>query len=214
MPFYARCSFNLFPTLSDLTSDHKYTLGFLQLTMELLCEKGLWSVAAFGAVIYAFLRLKTGGNHEEDWSDCDSESGSESGVASQKTKGSINNSYSLLDAPYKMVLVVNMELGMAKGKIAAQCGHAVLGAYKRARANARSAVTWWEHTGQAKIAIKGPNLDTLMNLRDKAQAKGLVTYMVADAGRTQIAAGSRTVLAIGPAPVKCFDGITDGLKLL
>jgi hypothetical protein len=34
----------------------------------------------------------------------------------------INNSYSILDAPYKLVLCINMELNMGKGKIAAQCG--------------------------------------------------------------------------------------------
>ncbi len=31
-----------------------------------------------------------------------------------------------------MVLVVRTDLGMGKGKIAAQCGHATLGAYKKA----------------------------------------------------------------------------------
>ena len=43
---------------------------------------------------------------------------------------------------------------------------------------------------------------------------GLVTYIVEDAGRTQIAAGSKTVLAIGPAPVHAFEEITKHLKLL
>ena len=37
---------------------------------------------------------------------------------------------------------------------------------------------------------------------------GLVTYIVADAGRTQIAAGSQTVLAIGPATAKLLEYIT------
>lgn len=47
-----------------------------------------------------------------------------------------------------------------------------------------------------------------------AQIKGLITYVVEDAGRTQIAAGSRTVLAIGPAPVSVFESLTGHLKLL
>ena len=46
------------------------------------------------------------------------------------------------------------------------------------------------------------------------QAKSLVTFIVEDAGRTQIAAGSRTVLGIGPAPVKVIDSIASHLKLL
>jgi PTH2 family peptidyl-tRNA hydrolase len=33
-------------------------------------------------------------------------------------------------------------------------------------------------------------------------------------GRTQIAAGSRTVLGIGPGPVKTIDKVTSHLKLL
>lgn len=37
---------------------------------------------------------------------------------------------------------------MGKGKIAAQCGHAVLGAYKRCEKLAPSALQWWERLGQ------------------------------------------------------------------
>ena len=33
---------------------------------------------------------------------------------------------------HKLVLVVRTDLGMGKGKIAAQCGHATLACYKRA----------------------------------------------------------------------------------
>jgi len=48
----------------------------------------------------------------------------------------------------------------------------------------------------------------------KAAQKGIPYYIVEDAGRTQIAAGSRTVLALGPAPVRLFDGVTSHLKLM
>ena len=48
----------------------------------------------------------------------------------------------------------------------------------------------------------------------QADAAGLVTYMVMDAGKTQIASGSRTVLGIGPAPETAVLGITDRLKLM
>ena len=59
-----------------------------------------------------------------------------------------------------------------------------------------------------------PTEAELHALRDLAKTAGLITYQVEDAGRTQIAAGSRTVLAIGPAPVKEVDQITGHLKLL
>jgi PTH2 family peptidyl-tRNA hydrolase len=41
-----------------------------------------------------------------------------------------------------------------------------------------------------------------------AKEAGLPCYTVVDAGRTQIAAGSRTVCGIGPAPVSVIDKIT------
>lgn len=67
---------------------------------------------------------------------------------------------------------------------------------------------------QAKVAVKVDNDEALFELARMAQLKGLVTYIVEDAGRTQIAAGSKTVLAIGPAPVSVFEGLTGHLKLL
>ncbi len=51
-------------------------------------------------------------------------------------------------------------------------------------------------------------------LEQKATALGLNTYIVHDAGRTQIPAGSQTVLAIGPAPKSLIDQVTGHLKLL
>ena len=128
--------------------------------------------------------------------------------------GSIRDSYGLLDAPYKMVLCVNMGLKMEKGKIAAQCSHATLGAFKMASQYSASAVRWWQRTGQAKIAVKIDNDLKMEELAAVARKAGLVTYIVMDAGRTQIAAGSKTVLAIGPAPVKVIDKFTSSLKLL
>ena len=62
--------------------------------------------------------------------------------------------------------------------------------------------------------MKVENDAQLLELEAKARAAGLISYVVLDAGRTQIAAGSRTVLAIGPAPAAVIDKITSHLKLL
>ena len=48
----------------------------------------------------------------------------------------------------------------------------------------------------------------------QATEHGIQCYIVVDAGRTQIAPNSRTVLAIGPAPVDELDTVTGHLKLL
>lgn len=59
--------------------------------------------------------------------------------------------------------------------------------------------------------------DAILNrneLRGKADGAGLPTYTVADAGRTQVAAGSKTVLVIGPGTKASVDTLTRHLRLL
>lgn len=51
-------------------------------------------------------------------------------------------------------------------------------------------------------------------LHAQAMSLGLCARVIHDAGRTQIAAGSATVLGIGPAPKGRIDEVTGGLKLL
>ncbi len=126
----------------------------------------------------------------------------------------ILNNYKPEDGPFKLVLCVNNSLGMGKGKIAAQCCHATLGAYKLALRHCQTVLQEWEEDGQAKVAVRVDTEEEMSVLQAQALAAGLVTYFVEDAGRTQIAAGSRTVLAIGPAPTYAFQGITSHLKLL
>jgi len=117
------------------------------------------------------------------------------------------------DAPYKLVLCVNNDLGMGKGKIAAQCGHAAVGCYKVASKQCPSGLRAWERTGCAKIALKTPATE-MEHLAIQALERDLPIYLVEDAGRTQIAAGSQTVLGIGPAPTWAFEGLTTHLKLM
>ena len=184
-----------------------------------------FGAGAFAYRIYQhyFIDKNNNNNDDEEWSDDDDDEDDDDDDNDNSNKTKIikpnkslliKNNYGLLNAPYKMVFVVNMELGMGKGKIGAQCGHATLGVYKRSRKHARTAIKWWETTGQKKICCKGPNLQVILEVQQKAEAAGLVTYLIADAGHTQIAPGSKTVLAIGPAPEASFVGITDHLKLL
>ncbi|KAJ2490016.1 hypothetical protein IWW37_003491 [Coemansia sp. RSA 2050] len=113
----------------------------------------------------------------------------------------------------KLVLIIRTDLGMSKGKIAAQCSHATLGCYKRALKQAPAMLKAWEFTGQAKVTLKCSSEEELVDLQKKAQAAGLVAQSICDAGRTQIAAGSRTVLGIGPGPVSAVDRVSGHLKL-
>jgi PTH2 family peptidyl-tRNA hydrolase len=54
----------------------------------------------------------------------------------------------------------------------------------------------------------------MLALQDRARALGIGAEVVADAGRTQIDAGSLTVLGVGPAPKSLIDQVTGELKLL
>eukprot|EP00047_Mylnosiga_fluctuans_P008726 m.8562 g.8562 ORF g.8562 m.8562 type:complete len:191 (+) comp2302_c0_seq1:2-574(+) len=113
----------------------------------------------------------------------------------------------------KMVLIVRQDLKMGAGKAAAQCCHATLGAFQLACDEHPEMVAAWEEGGQAKITLKAPDEKTLMDLYQTARKAGLVAYVVRDAGRTQIPAGSKTVLAIGPAPISLVDSVAGHLKL-
>lgn len=133
----------------------------------------------------------------------------------------------------KMVLVVRTDLGMTKGmyicfyniqcveltftgKIGAQCGHATLACYKHFLRHAPESVILkrWERMGQAKVALQVKGEEELEILQAQAVSLGLVAHIIHDAGRTQIASGSATVLGIGPAPKGVIDQVTGHLKLL
>lgn len=121
-----------------------------------------------------------------------------------------------LDFPerYKMVLITPNDLKLGKGKLGAQCGHAALGAYKRALKRDKTKVKRWEISGQAKIVLRVENEVELLQIEKEAKEAGLTTFMVMDAGRTQIAFGTKTVLAIGPDVIERIDAITKRLKLM
>ncbi|KAI9593069.1 peptidyl-tRNA hydrolase, partial [Syncephalis fuscata] len=106
------------------------------------------------------------------------------------------------------VLVVRTDLGMTKGKAAAQCCHAAIGCYKKLSRTNPQILRHWETYGQAKITLKCSDEAEMLTLEAAAKEAGLCAKSICDAGRTQIAAGSRTVLAIGPGPVKLIDQVT------
>jgi len=101
------------------------------------------------------------------------------------------------------------------GKIAAQCGHATLACYKALESsNQRSLLDRWERGGQAKVALQVRSEDELELLQAQAMSLGVCARIIHDAGRTQIASGSATVLGVGPAPKSIVDQVTGELKLL
>ena len=161
----------------------------------------------------------------------------------------------------KMVLVVRRDLEMGKGKVGAQCGHAVsevflvvffpgfffslegrerllqnekthspppppslstktptktfqaVGLYKRLRRARDDRLKAWEQAGSTKVCLRVDDEVGLLAVAEGARRLGLPSHVVADAGRTQVAAGSRTVLAVLGAGGE-VDKLTGRLKLL
>lgn len=114
---------------------------------------------------------------------------------------------------FKMILVVRNDLKMGKGKVAAQCSHAAVAAYKQVQRRNPELLKQWEYCGQPKVVVKAPDEETLVNLLGQAREVGLTVSLIQDAGRTQIAPGSRTVLGVGPGPADLIDRVTGDLKL-
>jgi len=87
-------------------------------------------------------------------------------------------------------------------------------AYKQSRTKDPSSLTLWENSGQPKIAVKVDTEEELLAIAEKSRELGLVTSIIRDAGRTQIAPGSKTVLGVGPGNAELVDKVTGHLKLL
>lgn len=117
---------------------------------------------------------------------------------------------------YKMVFVVNSQLEMGVGKIAAQVAHAALGLHQILLQDepkyGDSLFKWFEY-GETKIVLKGDSTEHLVALEKDAMNVGLPVYLVQDAGKTQVRAGSTTVLAIF-GRIDLVDSVTGSLSLL
>lgn len=122
-------------------------------------------------------------------------------------------SFDNVSGEYKMVFVVRNDLKMGKGKVAAQCGHAAIGAYQDMKRTNPELLKRWESMGCMKVVVKAPDELIFHKVSADARKLGLSTHIVRDAGRTQIAPGSKTVLCVGPGTAKEVDLVTGNLKL-
>ena len=186
-------------------------------------------IAVGAATVYAYSWFR---GRREDEDDENSDSDSDDEDDERLAKKLKLNSLPVRDdyvgdgsEPYKMLLIFNMELyklssktgemkavKMSPGKAAAQSGHATLGAYRRGMRLCPNACRDWLRIGQMKITVKCPSVEELLALEERCAAAGLNTYLIRDAGHTEIEPGSRTVLAVGPAPASALDPITRHLK--
>ena len=112
---------------------------------------------------------------------------------------------------FKQAIVIRSDLDMGRGKLISQATHASLMAYKLAKPSDASE---WEDGGSKKITLKVGSEAELLEVFKKARAAKLPAALVKDAGHTQVAPGTATAVAIGPAPEAEVDRVTGELKLL
>lgn len=110
----------------------------------------------------------------------------------------------------KQAIVARTDLGMGRGKLAAQVAHASLSAYEDTDSRTRKK---WKGEGQKKVVLKGKSEQTLFELADRAEREGLPHAIVRDAGRTQLEPGTVTALAVGPGEERVVDRVTGDLSL-
>ncbi|MBZ3869908.1 Peptidyl-tRNA hydrolase 2, mitochondrial [Sciurus carolinensis] len=176
---------------------------FKSLVMEYLAHPGTLSLAAgvaCGMCLGWGLRVRFGMLSKNSTSETEKGTETEASILGESGE-------------YKMILVVRNDLKMGKGKVAAQCSHAAVSAYKQVQRRNPEVLKQWEFCGQPKVVVKAPDEETLIELLTHAKMLGLTVSLIQDAGRTQIEPGSRTVLGIGPGPADLIDKVTGHLKL-
>ena len=113
---------------------------------------------------------------------------------------------------YKLALLVRNDLNMSKGKIVAQCGHAVVDATLLSHKN--NTIFRWKDEGETIIALKVKNEKTLLTILNIANRKNIPHGYIVDEGRTQVAHDTITVGFVGPYNEEKIDKLVGQLKLL
>ena len=93
-----------------------------------------------------------------------------------------------------MYLIASKSPELSPGKLAAQVSHGAV----------MSVILWqdrlqeWvdQEPSQQKIVLEVKDTDKLLKVREKLEANGVHTFLVRDAGKTEIPSGTPTVLAV------------------
>ena len=113
----------------------------------------------------------------------------------------------------KQVIVLRADLGMGRGKTAAQVAHAAVEAMEKISRDFPEWVEKWKEQGQEKVVLKVDSERELVLLFEQVKKK-FPAALIKDAGRTQIAPGTITCFGVGPVPEQEIDEFTKDLKLV
>jgi len=119
-----------------------------------------------------------------------------------------------MDFEYKMVIVTREDLKLSPGKLAAQVAHAAVNCALITKKDNSKWLSKWQNEGAKKVVVKVESVDGFFVLKEKAERFKISTSLIEDAGHTEIPAGTKTVLGIGPAPNNIIDQVTGNLPIL
>ena len=111
---------------------------------------------------------------------------------------------------YKQVIVINKDVKMSKGKVAAQASHASVSAMQKCD---KDVAKKWRNEGQKKVVVKA-SLVEFENIAEKCAKLKIPFDVIRDAGLTEIEAGTATAIGIGPDEETKIDKVTGSLALL
>ncbi len=112
---------------------------------------------------------------------------------------------------YVLYIVIRTDLGMTRGKVVAQCGHAVQGLLLE---SPKILLNKYIHGSSAKIALRINSLDEMEEMINKCILHKIPYHQVIDAGLTQVKPNTATVLGIGPVRRDAAPSFIKELKLL
>ena len=112
---------------------------------------------------------------------------------------------------FKQVMVIRADLKLSRGKIAAQCAHGAVEAYRKAD---KRVALLWQKEGSKKVVLKAKDLKELLLLKEKCDSLKLPNALISDAGLTETKPGTITVLGIGPQKDEEINKVTGSLPLL
>jgi PTH2 family peptidyl-tRNA hydrolase len=119
-----------------------------------------------------------------------------------------------MDFEYKMVIVTRSDLKLSLGKLAAQVAHAAVECALKTKSENSKWFKKWQNEGAKKVVVKVDNEKDFYPLKEKAEKLEIIANIISDAGHTEIPAGTKTVLGVGPAPNNLIDQITGRLSAL
>ena len=111
----------------------------------------------------------------------------------------------------KQVIAVRKDLKLPKGKLSVQVAHASVEAVLRSD---KDKVNKWRDEGMMKIVVGVEDEKELVKYNQTAKDLGLKTALITDAGKTVVAPGTKTCVAIGPDDEEKIDKVTGKLKLI